>query len=166
MEIIKQLYDIASLFDIVNDLTVTTNTFHRFAKVELAYRNLDMTNIQQVLDDIFQTSLCICLKGQEDKEHFLLLQDGIKRIQSFIHSERYVLDTAVLQASKVAYLSTLIANKLTKIERFDRSVISDLKNASIENPMSTKLNKLKKTNIEAFYYWFKTNEINNQIIAE
>ncbi|KAB5223242.1 hypothetical protein GAC27_18980, partial [Bacteroides thetaiotaomicron] len=38
MEICKQLFDIASLFDIVNDLSITTETFNKFAMVELQYR--------------------------------------------------------------------------------------------------------------------------------
>ena len=64
MEIIKQLFDVASLFDVTDDITVVAETFKKFATVELQYRNLDPENIAQVLDDIFQTSLCICLKGQ------------------------------------------------------------------------------------------------------
>ena len=35
MEIIKQLFDVASLFDITNDLTTTRETFARFAAIEL-----------------------------------------------------------------------------------------------------------------------------------
>jgi len=159
MEIIKQLYDIASLFDITNDLTVTGDTFRKFATVELAYRNINPNNIQQVLTDIFQTSLCVCLQGQIENENFKLLQDGIKRIQGFIHSEKYNLDIAIINASKVAYLSTLIANNLAKVEHFDREKIADLQNKTIENPLPTKLNKLKKSNIDAYYYWWKIFEI-------
>jgi predicted nucleotidyltransferase component of viral defense system len=159
MEIIKQLYDIASLFDITNDLTITSDTFKKFAVVELAYRNLNPNDTGQVLDDILQTSLCICLQGQVDNENFRLLQDGIKRIQSFIHSEKYNLDEAIVNASKTAYLSTLVANNLTKVEHFDKNNLSALQNAIIENPLPTKLNKLKKSNIEAFFYWVKVFEI-------
>lgn len=57
MEINKQLFDIASLFDLTNDLTITTETFKKFAIVELSYRDLPMDDIQLVLDDIFNTSL-------------------------------------------------------------------------------------------------------------
>lgn len=94
-----------------------------------------------------------------DKEHFTLLQDGIKRIQNFIHSERYTLDTAVINASKAAYLSVLIANNFTKIEHFDKNNISELQEVIIDHLLPTKLNKLKKENIEAFYYWWKIYEI-------
>ena len=159
MEIVKQLYDIASLFDITDNLTVTGETFRKLTSIELAYRNLNPNDIQPVLDDIFQTSLCICLQGQTDNEHFRLLQDGIKRIQSFIHCERYTLDTAIINASKAAYLSTLIANDLTSVAHYDKENVQELQNAIIENPLPTKLNKLKKNNTEAFFYWWKTFEI-------
>ena len=159
MEIIKQLYDISSLFDLTNDLTITNKTFRKFSSVELAYRNLNPDNYQQVLDDIFKTSLCICLQGQIDNENFILLQDGIKRILSYIHSERYNLDSAIIDASKVAYLSILLSNDLSKVEHFDKDNIQELQSSIIESPLSTKLNKLKKSNIEAYYYWWKIFEI-------
>jgi hypothetical protein len=112
MEIIKQLFDIASLFDVTEDLTVVSETFRKFASVELQYRNLDPENIILVLDDIYQTSLCICLKGPLKPDTFNLLQMGIKRIRSFIHSEKYNIDSAIINASKVAYLSVLIDKSL------------------------------------------------------
>jgi len=162
MEIVKQLYDIALLFDYINDLTIASDIFRKFSTVELAYRNFNFANIKQVLDDIYQTSLCICLQGQVDNENFKLLQDGIKRIQSFIYNEKYYLDTAIINASKVAYLSTLIANNLTEVEHFDKNNIHELQNSMIETPLQTKLNKLKKSNIEAFFYWHKVYEIQKE----
>jgi len=161
MEIIKQLFDVASLFDVTNDLTVVAETFKKFAAIELQYRNLDPKNIAQVLDDIYQTSLCICLRGQVDSDTFKLLQTGTKRIQSFIHSEKYNIDSAITNASKAAYLSALIANGITAAEHFDPQNIEPLRYAVINEPLNTKLNKLKKSNIEAFFYW---NEINKMKI--
>ena len=159
MEIIKQLFDVASLCDITHDLTVVAATFRKFAVVELIYRGLNPDDITQVLDDIYQTSLCICLQGTIDPENFKLLQDGIKRIQSFIHSEKYRLDIAIVNASKVAYLSVLIANGISEVNHFDPINIELLRNATIEAPLNTRLNKLKRTNIEAFYYWNETSKI-------
>lgn len=153
MEIIKQLFDVASLFDITNDLTVVSETFRKFAAVELGYRGLDPENIQQVLDDIFQTSLCICMQGTADAENFKLLQDGIRRIQSFIHSEKYRIESATVNASKAAYLSTLMAKGIAKVNHFDPDNIESLRDATIPEPLPNRLNRLKRTNIEAFFYW-------------
>ena len=159
MEIAKQLYDIASLFDIANDLTITAGTFRKFAKTELAYRNLDITDLQQVLDDIFHTSLNISLQGQLDHEHFKILQEGTKRVREFIHSERYFLDNAKINAAKAAYLATLLAGNLTEAEHYDKDKFAGLQNTTIGTPLNTKLNKLKRNNPEAYFYWYKTFEI-------
>ncbi|MDR3180789.1 MAG: nucleotidyl transferase AbiEii/AbiGii toxin family protein [Prevotellaceae bacterium] len=153
MEIIKQLFDIGSLFDVINDLIIVAKTFRTFSSIELTYRGFDSENITQVLDDIYQTSLCICLKGDVDTDNFKQLQEGIKRIQHFIHSEKYRLDNAIISASKAAYLSVLIANQITKVNRFNPNNIEPLRNVVIESPMPAKLNKLKRSNIESFFYW-------------
>lgn len=93
MEINKQLFDIASLFDLTDNLTITAETFRRFAAIELSYQNADPTRLQDVLDDIFSTSRCICLRGMERPEEYKLLQGGISKVRSFIHGERnYSLD--------------------------------------------------------------------------
>lgn len=153
MEISKQLFDIASLFDIITDLSVTSGTFKKFVMVELQYRGLEADAIQVVLDDIYNTAMCIVLRGQDNPEEFQLLQDGIKRVRGFIHSEVYSLESAITNASKAAYLSKLISRGLNEVKHYNPAEVSLLADAMIQSPLSTKLNKLKKTNTEAFFYW-------------
>lgn len=153
MEISKQLFDIASLFDIITNLSVTSGTFKKFAMVELQYRGLEADAIQVVLDDIYNTAMCIVLRGQDNPEEFQLLQDGIKRVRGFIHSEVYSLESAITNASKAAYLSKLISRGLNEVKHYNPAEVSLLADAMIQSPLSTKLNKLKKTNTEAFFYW-------------
>lgn len=159
MEIIKQLFDIASLFDITENLAITTDTFRKFASIELQYRNLPADDIQSVLDDIYNTALCICMRGTENAEEYKLLQDGITRIGSFIHSEKYTLDSAIVNASKAAYLAVLLSKGLTNINRYNPTNISQLAVKTIIAPLPTKLNKLKKTHPEAFFYWCEVQEL-------
>lgn len=153
MEIIKQLFDIASLFDITKDISITRETFMRFATIELQYRHLNPNNTQQVLDDIYKSSLCICLRGLYDAEDFKLFQDGISRIGNFIHSERYTLDSAIVNASKTAYLSKLITKDINEVTHYNTESLKDFVGQTIQHPLPTKLNKLKKTHPEAFFYW-------------
>ena len=153
MEIIKQLFDVASLFDITDNLAITGQTFKKFAAVELQYRHLQSDDIQQVLDDIYQTALTICMRGLENPEEFKLLQDGISQIGSFIHSEKYTLDSAIINAAKVAYLSKLIEKGIDEINHYVPADISQLSSKVLELPIPTKLNKLKKTHPEAFFYF-------------
>lgn len=152
MEIIKQLYDIGNLFDVVNELSVIRTTFYRFAKTELAYRNSDKMNEADVLEDIYQTSLCIVTRGIDGKGNFEELQNGIQRIGSFIFSENYHIEKAITHASKAAYLATLIKYDILAIKKFESPV--QIKDWSIGEPLNNKLNKLKKTNPEAFFYWY------------
>lgn len=153
MEINKQLFDIASLFDLTDNLSITTETFRKFVAVELLYRQSDPSRLQDVLDDIFSTSRCICLRGLENPEEFKLLQNGIGRVRSFIHSENYGLDSAIVNASKAAYLSKLIENGMTEVHHFTSEKEQELAQAVITAPLPTKFNKFKKSNIEAFFYW-------------
>lgn len=159
MEINKQLYDISSLFDLTDDLSIAADTFRKFASIELQYRKMESSDIQPVLDDIFQTALCISLRGQNNPDEFKLLQDGIGRVRGFIHSELYNIDSAIINAAKAAYLSKLIEKGINVVEHYDISQNASLANASVKAPIPTKLNKLKKTNPEAFYYWVKASEL-------
>lgn len=154
MEIIKQLYDIGNLFDVVSNAKVIRKTFFQFAKTELEYRAITESNEIGVLDDIFQTALCISSRGQIGKGNFDELQSGVRRIKGFIFSENYHIEKAIQAASKAAYLSQIIKYEQETIEKFEAP--SQIKDFKIENPEYNKLNKLKKTNPEALFYWYKT----------
>ncbi|MCH5239417.1 MAG: nucleotidyl transferase AbiEii/AbiGii toxin family protein [Muribaculaceae bacterium] len=154
MEINKQLFDIASLFDLTNDISVSMQTFKKFADIELQYRNKEDLTINDVLKDIFNTSRCISLRGVEAPDEFKLLQQGINKVKSFIHSENYSIESAIVNSAKAAYLSKLIELGITEVNHFDPSKVHELYNANIVHPLlSSKFNKFKKSNIEAFYYW-------------
>ncbi len=118
MEIMKQLYDIGNLLDVVNDTQIIKSTFYRFAKTELSYRNQSGINEKDVLEDILQTSLCIATRGSDGKGNFEELQHGIRRIAGYIFSESYHIEKAILHASKAAYLSALISYDGKVIEKF------------------------------------------------
>lgn len=157
MEIIKQLYDIGNLFDIATDLETIQTTFYRFAKTEIDYRNSKEINENDVLDDIYQTALCIVSRGTDGKGDFLELQTGLGRISRFIFSESYHIEKAIVHASKAAYLSTLIYLKAKSIAKFENPL--QIKDWLIDEPLNKKLNKLKKSNPEAFFYWYKIYEL-------
>jgi len=160
MEIIKQLYDIGNLFDVVEDLGIIKTTFSTFATTELTYRNTEGLTKKDVLDDIFQTSLCIVTRGADGKGEFEQLQLGIRRITGFIFSESYHLEKAIVHASKAAYIASLILNDASTIEKFENP--KQLKDWKIGEELNNKLNKLKKSNPAAFFYWYKIYELTIQ----
>ena len=157
MEIIKQLYDIGNLVDIVTDLETIKTTFKKFARTELEYREMDSLNEAIVLEDIYQTSLCIATRGSDGKGDFNQLQQGIQRVSRFLFSESYHIEKAIVHASKAAYLATLIRNNGKTIEKYSTPL--QMKDWAIGKPMNTKLNRLKKSNTEAFFYWYKIFEL-------
>lgn len=160
MEIIKQLYDIGNLFDAANDLEIIKSTFLTFAETELIYRAKDELTVNDVLEDIYQTSLNIVTRGTNGKGNFEQLQLGIRRITGFIFSESFHIEKAIILASKTAYISILIKEDAHVIEKFDNPKL--LKDWQIREPLNNKLNKLKKSNPEAFFYWFKIYELIKQ----
>jgi len=151
MEIMKQLYDIGNLFDAVTDINHIKETFNRIAQNELTYRKLPNQTPTDVLNDIIQTALCISSRGKAGECSFGDIQKGIERVKQFIISDRFLIDNAILAASKAAYIANLIKTGNTEIQRFDKA--TDLSKLNIENLTYNKLNKLKKNNREAFWYW-------------
>lgn len=157
MEIAKQLYDVGRLFENVSDLQITTQAFRKIAVVELSYRSLG-TDIGQVFNDIRQTALCISTRGKAGEGNFDLIQDGIIRVKSFMYKQRYLIDDAIIDVARAAYLATLIEKGIPEIELYSKNP-ADIKDLVIQPSFTNKLNKLKNNLPEAYYYWAKTSEI-------
>ncbi len=156
LEIIKQ-FDISILFNGVKNLDKVNKTFKNVAEIELDYREL-LIDLSKVYDDIIDTSLIIAFRGKIKKEEFTNLLEGIKRIRGFIISKNFILEEAILSASKAAYLTVLLKNKINRIEFFDTK-----ENAMNLNIVDKKFRKsfrsIKKFSLEAYYYWYKFVEI-------
>ena len=155
MEIIKQLYDIGNLVDVITDIETVKDTFFRFAETEITYRNENQTP-KDVLNDIYKTALSIVTRGTDGNGNFDDLQKGIQRIRNLIFSESYQIEKAIIHASKAAYMATLIKHNASTFDKFEH--LQQLTNWTIGEPLNTKLNKLKKSNPEAFFYWYKIYE--------
>lgn len=152
MEIIKQLYDIGNLFEVSNNIANISRTFKKIAETELKYRNIS-NDINIVIKDIIQTSLCISTNGKLGSGRYDLLIKGISQMKAYIFSEPYHIDKAIIHASRAAYLATLIEYDKSEIIRFRDP--SQIREWTIENQAINKLNKLKKSNPEAFFYWYQ-----------
>lgn len=154
VEIIKQLYDIGFLFDQITNLNVVKESYSRVVQEEIGYRKLNM-DADEVLKDTWQA--CYTLAERDTKsDEFKHLQLGIKNFTNFI-IDRFSIEEAITASSKVAYLTSLLNKENQEIERFKNPL--EIKDWLIEDQTYNKLNKLKKTNPEAFFYWSKS--INN-----
>jgi hypothetical protein len=157
MEIMKQLYDISSLFDIITDIKVVAETFNSFAETELSYREKNNFSCDDVVSDIIETALCITSRGNAGDGNFDELQRGIYRVSGFIFSETFHLEKAITAASKAAYIAAAIRDKQKNVEKYSNPL--QMKEWIITNPLWPRMNRLKKSNPEAFFYWYKTHKL-------
>lgn len=165
LEIIKQLFDVANLFDIMENVETVSETFKMMAQQELLYRGKDKEfTYEDVLDDIFETSRIISERGRIEKGIFGYLQTGVNRIRAYIFSKNYILESAVNSASKAAYLSLLIKHDLTDFERYDKKI--DLQRLVITNTEFKTFKSIVKFDPEAYFYWYKSIEIISKQYAE
>lgn len=154
LEIIKQLFDVSNLFDRSSNWGHVKETFNRIAQNELNYRGLTDVTIQDVLNDIYDTSFVIAMRGAHKEEEFKQLELGVKRVKSHIFSKNFIIEDALLCASKAAYCSVLLTHKDVAIEKFDASI--DLSKDKIDIDGFTKyFTTIKKITPEGFFYWKK-----------
>jgi hypothetical protein len=154
MEIIKQMYDIGCLCDEADNAEIISTIFSAFAETEIEYRDNRYT-VSDVLDDIIDNSLEICLRGNYGKADFEILSKGITQVKSFIYSESFHIERAITYAARVAYMAAVIKYGQKEMARFDMAKIQEMKDWLIEAPALGKLNKLKKSNPEAFFYLYR-----------
>lgn len=158
VEIIKQLYDVGHLFDLSSDFELVKKSFLKVVYEEIAFRKLNIS-WKDVLLDITETCYLLAQRDQSRKE-FIHLQTGITNITKFI-LDRFKIDEAIIASAKAAYLCKLLkADKIVEPARFESP--ANLKELRIEGANHAKINKLKNTNPEAFYYWLKAIEVNSK----
>lgn len=148
MEIAKQLFDVATLFDHSNDLSEVRKSFLATADKEIKYRELTI-QAEHVLHDTFETAQIIALQGAVEKEIYSELQNGTKKLAGYTF-ENFGPVQIHICAAKSAYLTRLIHKNASPALLYKGE---DMKDIEITDTTFNKLNKIKKTSPEAFYYW-------------
>lgn len=152
VEIIKQLFDVAFLIDNILNLNMVRSSYAKVVDEEIKFRKLELT-IKGVLEDTQEA--CYILSTRDTKsEEFKHLQLGINNFVNYTIS-KFTIEEAITAAAKTAYLAEVLKNdNISYIEEYDNPL--RIKNWSINDQKFNKLNKLKKSNPEAFFYWYKT----------
>ncbi|WP_066219071.1 nucleotidyl transferase AbiEii/AbiGii toxin family protein [Formosa haliotis] len=152
VEIIKQLFDVAFLTDNITDLKTVQNSYNKVVAEEIKFRKLNVSAIH-VLEDTQEA--CYILATRDVKsEEFKHLQLGISNFTNFIIT-KFNIEEAITAAAKTAYLAEVLKNEIVSdLEKFKSP--KQIKDWTIENQQFNKLNKLKKSNPEAFFYWYKS----------
>ena len=123
--------------------------YKRVVEEEIGFRKLDIT-WDAVLEDSFQACLNIAERDIQN-DNYQHLQKGISNIVNFI-LEKFRLEEAIVCAAKTAYLTKVLRANTTTVERYtDPEQIREL---LITHTEFNKLNKLKKSSPEAFFYWY------------
>ena len=159
MEIMKQLFDVSSIFDRIDDLSVARRSFLGLVPIELGYRGMDHLSVNDVLEDAYNTALNICLHGGVSRQEYEYLADGARRVAGFIIIEKYTMEKAVRDAAKVAYLSQLIRRGRNSVQHYDPEMDDALVAETITAQSLNKLNRIKKMSLEAFFYWRRIEEL-------
>jgi Nucleotidyl transferase AbiEii toxin, Type IV TA system len=148
VEMIKQLYDIGSLFNDVQDFKLVKASYIKNAEQEIIYRNLAIS-WTDALDDTYQAARILSRK-ESDNEEYQHLQKGITNIVNFILGKFHI-EEAIVCASKTAYMTKMLKLEVPSVKLYTGK--EEMGAWTIES--DTKLNKLKKTNPEAFFYWYQ-----------
>lgn len=163
IEIIKQLHDVSLLIDHCSDLEETWLVFNQIAARQIGYRKLQI-GLNEVVEDIFSTAITIAKRDKNKEEPFVSrfneLQQGISKFGTYLITGTFRIEDAIAASAKAACFSqALISGKRNGFPLFNNG--TDIKEWEIRNPDYNFLNRFKKTNKPAFFYWYKCLEMKN-----
>jgi hypothetical protein len=160
-EILKQLFDIGNLFDLLTDITVFKKSFLETAKGEIEYRpERKIKSVEQVLQDTIDTALLIAkkdiLKTEDEKAKFTEINIGINQFRNFVFVGKFEILEAQVASAKAAYLASVILADKNELTKFSETI--PLTDYLISNTNYNFLNKRLKfvAKGEALFYWFQT----------
>lgn len=169
MEICKQLFDLAKLFESIDDISIVKVSFSAFSKAELSYRSSDkdFSNRKLTEADVLWDSINTCAiiakrernPTAETKKKFADLNLGIRSFGSaFLMTGNFRIEEALAASARVAYLNAILLQKeIVEIEYYENQ---DTKILAIKNPDWAFLNRLKRQPDKSiFYYWYKAVEL-------
>lgn len=155
MQVIKQLFDVAELFDAAANLEEVDRSYSVLFQAENAYRDGKFTR-EQALTDSIKTAKLICgagLKGAPKNPDLDMLLGGGKALAGHLANCKFTQQELKVAAAKAACIAGLLyAGKFSTaaIRRYDPDQVAELRN--VELPAEPYLGRLKKVSPEAFHY--------------
>jgi hypothetical protein len=159
-EIIKQLFDISTLFDVLSNVDIFRKSFYATAKGEISYKSERELTSEIVLQDIIDTGIIIAKRDNQkddDAEKFEELRKGINQFGHFVYYGNFRIEEAQVAAAKAAYLAShTLVNAEGELKKFNGN--SNIQTSLIEHPEFNFLNKKLKfvAKGEALFYWSET----------
>ncbi len=165
IEIIKQLHDNSILIDHFSDPQEVKDVFWAIAEKQLLYRSLNAT-VEDVITDIFSTALIIAKRDRNSVEpdisKFADIQTGLIMFGEYLITGSFKIEDAIGASAKVAYFTQSFIHRHQKPFTLYNTAIN-LENLIIGNLEYNFLNRFKKTNKPAFFYWYSCLEMMNLI---
>ncbi|MCF0133903.1 MAG: nucleotidyl transferase AbiEii/AbiGii toxin family protein [Blautia sp.] len=154
LEIIKQMYDIASLTDMTENFEDVTRSYMGTVASEIRYRGLD-AKAEDVLRDTLEAAACMASRGQYGEDYDRYLQ-GIRSIVTHVYDERFSAEKAAVMACKVMHIAVCVLKNIPYEHIKDYSAYIK---AYISISRYSKLSKLRKFNAEGFAHVVKAIDI-------
>lgn len=150
-EIIKQMFDVSRIVKHLQptSLEIVKENFYLSAEQNIRFRKLVGVEPKHVLEDIIDTSITILAQGKYKKDAYDKLDEGIRNIKGYIHSEKYNYNHAVKDAGRVAHLASSILNSTPFVNYAQDNIIEDYTGEE----HFRRMNNLKKIDKEAYYHW-------------
>ena len=148
LEIIKQMYDVATLADKYESYDDLIKSFNQTAITEIFYRELDIEP-KDVLEDAIDTAICIASRGTVNPEEYEMYKEGIKGLKTHIYDGKFTGEIAAELACRVIYIAACL------LKQTEPQIITDGTPYLKDNLSKTKFKKLsylKKLRPEAFAY--------------
>lgn len=134
LEVIKQFYDIATLFDHVSNFDEVKNSYFSVAKNELMFRNLSI-DVNECLLDTYNAALTILLRGENNEQDYPNYLEGMRRLRGHVYGEIFSSEIARLHAPKVMLLAACLYKDINikdakyndDLSMLDRAVVKSIK---------------------------------------
>ena len=148
LEIAKQLFDAATLFDHLDDYELFAETYTNSAKEETAFRGGSWSQ-EEILHDTIRACISIISRGKSDSDDYVEYLRGIKSLRNHVLTRGYNTDDATWKACKVLYLaSCLLSDKPPAIITNSEEYLS----ARLSGERYKGLSYVRKQNSEAYAY--------------
>lgn len=155
MEIIKQMYDIATLIDSFDDIGEVYATYLSVAEAEIGYRGLDITP-DNALYDTLTASASIASRGIIAPDDYKSYLKGIHDVQGHIFGENFSAEIARTMTPKIMYLCACLINKVP----FDKAVDAEwYAKEKFSNSRLSSLKALKKRDNTAYAFAIMTDRL-------
>lgn len=151
VEILKQLFDIANLFDRCEDIRVIKDTYIKIAQEEIESARL-RCDYYETLKDSFEFAMTIGFDGKRRKEEFAVLSKGYSEFSKFVADLSFDKWKAISCASKTAYLVSCILRN-SSIEKYNDDI--DLTRMPIKNKEYKEFESYLYSSPESYYYFVK-----------